>query len=181
MRNLLRIAIGAGLFSLTLQAATVGFTVTPLGGNNFRYVYDFTALSLQANQEVDIRFSPTLYSTLTNGVAGANFSLAIFQPNNPPGSFGDYSALSLINNPALTGPFRVDFTFLGTGTPGAQAFLINQYDAAGNFISTITTGSTTPPGGAVPEPATWTLGVAGLVFAGVARSARRRRYLREKS
>src|SRR3954453_19431382 len=112
MRNLLRFVIGAGLFSISLQAATVGFTVSPLGGTSFRYVYDFTALSLQANQEVDIRFSPTLYSTLTNGVAGPNFSLAIFQPNNPPGSFGDYSALSLINNPALTGPFRVDFTFL---------------------------------------------------------------------
>src|SRR5207248_993965 len=118
MRNLLRFAIGVGLFSISLQAATVGFTVSSLGGSSFRYTYDFTSLSLQANQEVDIRFSPTLYSTLTNGVAGSGFSLAVFQPNNPPGSFGDYAALALINNPSLTGPFRVDFTFLGAGTPG---------------------------------------------------------------
>src|SRR5215212_2554454 len=120
MRNLLRFAIGAGLFSITLQAATVGFTVSSLGGNNYRYVYDFTSLNLQANQEVDIRFSPTLYSTLTNGLAGSGFSLAVFQPNYPPCASGDYSALALINNPPLTGPFRVDFTFLGTGTPGSQ-------------------------------------------------------------
>lgn len=179
MRNLLRIAIGAGLFSITLSAGTVGFSVTALGGNNFRYLYDFTALSLQANQEVDIRFSPTLYSTLTNGVAGPGFSLAVFQPNNPPGSFGDYSALSLVNNPSLTGPFRVDFAFLGTGTPGPQPFLINQYDSAGNFISTIDSGNTTPPPGTVPEPATWMLAVGGLLFAGVAKSARRWWSLRE--
>src|SRR2546430_6412605 len=114
MSNLLRFAIGASLFSISLQAATVGFTVSPLGGTNFRYTYDFTSLSLLANQEVDIRFSPTLFSTLTNGVAGAGFSLAIFQPNIPPGAFGDYSALATINNPPLTGPFRVDVTFLGT-------------------------------------------------------------------
>jgi hypothetical protein len=165
MRNLLRFAIGAGLFSISLQAGTVGFTVSPLGGSNFRYTYDFTSLSLQANQEVDIRFSPSLYSTLTNGIAGANFSLALFQPNNPPGSFGDYAALALINNPPLTGPFRVDFTFLGTGTPGSQPFFINQYDTAGNFLRVADSGNTTPPGGNVPELATWLLGTAGLVLA----------------
>jgi len=148
-----------------------------LGGNNFRYTYDFTSLSLQANQEVDIRFSPTLYSTLTNGIAGANFSLAVFQPNNPPGSFGDYAALALINNPSLTGPFRVDFTFLGTGTPGSQPFVINQYDAGGNFLSIVDSGSTAAPGGPVPEPATWLLGAAGLIFAAIAKSARRRTLL----
>src|SRR3954466_3974828 len=62
MRNLLRIAIGVGLFSISLQAATIGFSVSSLGVNGsgqpvFRYLYDLTALSLQVNQEVDIRFS----------------------------------------------------------------------------------------------------------------------------
>src|SRR5258707_11741495 len=161
MRNLLRFAIGAGLFSISLQAATVGFTVSPLGGNNFRYTYDFTGLSLQANQEVDIRFSPTLFSTLTNGIAGANFSLAVFQPNNPPGAFGDYAALALINNPPLTGPFRVDFTFLATGTPGSQPFFITQYDAQGNFLRVVDSGATPPPRGNLPEPPNWLLGAAG--------------------
>jgi len=147
-----------------------------LGGTSFRYTYDFTTLSLQANQEVDIRFSPTLYSTLTNGVAGSGFSLAVFQPNNPPGAFGDYAALALVNNPSLTGPFRVDFTFLGAGSPGAQPFFINQYDAAGNFLRIVDSGTTTPPGGNVPEPATWLLGAAGLIFTAIAKSARRRTY-----
>jgi hypothetical protein len=181
MRNLLTCLIGAGLFAVNLQAATVGFTVSPLGGSNFRYTYDFTALSLLANQEVDIRFSPTLFSTLTNGIAGANFSLAVFQPNNPPGASGDYAALALINNPPLSGPFRIDVTFLGTGTPGSQPFFINQYDAAGNFLRVVDSGSTTPPGGNVPEPATWLLGSAGLIFTGIASTLRRRRtHLRDR-
>jgi len=172
MRNLLRFAIGVGLFSISIQAATVGFTVSSLGGSNFRYTYDFTSLSLLANQEVDVRFAPALYSTLTNGVAGSGFSLAVFQPNNPPGAFGDYAALALINNPPLTGPFRVDFTFLGSGTPGFQPFVINQYDAAGNFLRVVDSGNTFSPSAPIPEPATWLLGAAGLILA--AKSVRRR-------
>jgi len=178
VRNLLRFAIGASLFSISLQAATIGFTVSPLGGTSFRYTYDFTGLSLQANQEVDLRFSPALYSTLTNGIAGADFSLAVFQPNVPPSAFGDYLALAVINNPSLIGPFRVDVTFLGTGTPGSQAFFINQYDSTGNFVGVIDSGTTTPPGGNTPEPANWLLGAAGLIFIGIAGTRRHRRSLR---
>jgi len=180
MRNLLRVAIGAGLFSLTLQAATVAFTVSTVGVSGsgdtiFRYQYNVTGLALLANQELDLRFSPALYSNLTNAVAPAGFSTALFQPNNPPGAFGDFSAFTTTNMPNVTGPFSVDFIFRGAGTPGSQPFLINQYDAAGLFLRVVDSGTTVPAGGPnVPEPATYLLSMGGLLFAGIARFARRR-------
>src|SRR5437588_331544 len=61
-------------------------------------------------------------------------SLILFQPNNPPGATGDYIALAQVNNPPLTGPFSVVFVFKGMGTPGAQPFVVEQFDQNGNFV-----------------------------------------------
>jgi len=185
MRNLLGFAIGLGLLSINLQAATVAFTTSTVGVNGtgdtvFRYLYDLTGVSLQQHQEVDIRFDPGVYGILTNGVAPAGFSLALFQPNNPAGAFGDYSVLAVVPNPNVGGIFSVDFTLKPGHSAGPQPFLINQYQNDDNtFIATIASGVTTPAGGnPVPEPSTWMPAVAGLLlFTGIARSARRQRYL----
>lgn len=158
-----------------LQAGTIQYQVSDLGGNAHRYTYSISGFSLQANQEVDIRFDAALYGVLSNGVAGAGFDLLLVQPNIPPGTPGDYSALALVNNPSLTGPFSVDFTYLGQGLPGAQPYFINQYDAAGNLVSTSVSSMTTSVGGApVPEPATCVLAGLGLLAGGAFRTMRRR-------
>src|SRR4051794_28013889 len=102
MYRLPRLVLTLGLFALTLPAAVINFTVTNVGANVFRYNYTVSAVTFQANQELDIRFDPALYSTLTSGVAPSGFSLDLFQPNNPPQAFGDYSAVALVNNPSLT-------------------------------------------------------------------------------
>jgi hypothetical protein len=97
-------------------------------------------------------------------MAPDDFDVLLLQPDNPPGSPGVYSALALVDNPLL-GPFSVDFTFLGSGAPGAQPFFINQLDASGNLVSS-EGGSTTP----IPEPATVVFGFITLLTAGLARS-----------
>jgi hypothetical protein len=169
MRTLCLLVLGLAVPCGIASAASVGYEVTDLGGNDFRYSYTFTGVTLQAQQEIDIRFDPALFGLLSNAVAPPQFDLLVLQPNNPPGSFGDYSVLSLINSPDLTGTFSVDVEFLGTGKPGSQPFFINQYDAAGALILSTPGGSTKPlvPGdpGDVPEPATLWLTVGSLIAA----------------
>jgi hypothetical protein len=174
MTRLLWLSLWAGLLGSNLIASTIGFQVTNLGQNSYRYTYAVSDFTFGKDQELDIRFDPTLYGTLSNGVAGSDFAVLLLQPNNPPGTFGDYSALALVQNPSLAVPFSVDFTFLGSGKPGAQPFLINQFDANGNFVSTLTSGSTTPQETAVPEPAALLLTGGGLLMTTILRSIRRR-------
>lgn len=174
MRNRFWLPLCFAVIGAGLQAGTIQFQTTNLGGNTYQYTYFPSGFALQANQELDIRFSPILYTNLNSGVAGAGFDLALLQPNNPSGTFGDYSALALVNNPLLTGPFSVNFNYLGSGQPGSQPYRINQYNQSGAFVATIDSGVTTPVGGApsVPEPGT--LPLAGAALAAILWTVRRR-------
>jgi hypothetical protein len=154
----------AGLAAGNLGATTVRFQVINLGSNSFTYNYSVSGIAFQQNEELDIRFDPALYGILSTPVAGPGFRLTLLQPNNPPGTFGDYDALAMINNPSITGPFGLNFTFLGTGQPGSQPFLINQFDQSGNFISTVEAGFTSS---SIPEPASLSLSVMGLLVGGI--------------
>jgi|HubBroStandDraft_4_1064222.scaffolds.fasta_scaffold308962_1 hypothetical protein len=157
------------LLAANLDAAAIGFEITSLGGTAYRYTYFPAGLMLQTSEQVDILFDPTLYGTLSNGVAPPGFELLLFQPNNPQGALGHYSALALINNPSLAGTFGVDFTYAGSGTLGSQPFFINQEDSSGNVTSIVASGSTTPLS-SVPEPAS-----IGLLGVGVAALGWKRR------
>src|SRR5579864_157626 len=86
----------AGLLAGGLNAATITFEVTPLGGNNYHYTYGISGIVFQPNQGVDIRFDPTLFpaNSLTNATVGSGFTLFLLQPNNPPGTSGDYEAVA---------------------------------------------------------------------------------------
>jgi hypothetical protein len=137
-------------------------------------MYFLDALTVQQDMEVDIRFTPALYGVLSNPVAPAEFDLLLLQPNNPPGAFGDYSLLALVDNPPLSGPFSVDFTFKGPGLPGAQPFFINLIDPVSGDVTRLDSGSTIPSGGtAVPEPGTFLWGGAGLLTAVLTRARKR--------
>lgn len=179
MSILCRLIFIAGLFSINLMSAVIAFEVsevgvTAAGDTLYRYTYSPEGFTLPQNSEIDIRFDPALYGELSNGVAPAEFDLLLLQPNNPPGAFGDYSALALIDNPPLSGVFSVDFTFLGAGVPGAQPWLVNQFDEQGNFVSTIASGTTASSTAVVPEPATCAAGCFTLLMAGAAHFWRRR-------
>jgi len=162
-RLLLTVAIFALFPAGRAWSATLGFDVTPLGGNVFRYEFFPADLALQANQEIEVQFDPGSFSGLLNGVAGVDYQLRLLQPGNPPGASGIYSALALIDNPSLSGPFRVDAIWTRQGSPGALPFSINQFDAAGQLIiGTLATGTL----GVAPEPGVFLLSLGGLVIMG---------------
>lgn len=173
MRTLLQVIVCAGILAMNVMAASITFDVdvvgtTGTGETLYRYTYSFASLTLGEDTEVDIRFSPTVYGMLLNPVAPLGFDVLVLQPNNPPGTFGDYSALAMVDNPPLDGPFTVDFTLLGSAVPGSQQFFINQIADDGT-VTRLDSGFTTPIG-AVPEPATFVLVAAGVLAAGVARA-----------
>jgi hypothetical protein len=174
MRDLLRLFLWLGLAAPLLTAGTVEYQSTNLGQNIFRYTYSLSGFAFQQNEELAIEFNPALFGTLSNAQVGSGFMATLLPTNNPPGASGIYSALALVANPSLAGPFSVDVVYLGQGMPGAQAFSINQYDQDLNFITTLESGVTTPLGApAVPEPGTCSLIGAGLLAA--AFGLRRRR------
>src|ERR1700682_2860787 len=169
MRMRLWLPLWIGLLGTNLHAAAIQFQVTPLGGTSFRYTYFLSGFMFQANQALDIQFNPSLYGTLSNGMVGSGFSPLLLQPNNPPGTTGDYIALAQVNNPPLTGPFSVDFLFKGMGTPGAQPWVVDQFDQNFNFIPctgpACGSGTTTPVGSTtIPEPGSFSLGGVALLM-----------------
>lgn len=177
MRKILWLSLWLGMLAPTLPAGTIQFSVSGLGANAYRYTYFISGFALQANQELDIRFDPARYGNLTNAVAGGNFLLTLFQPNNPPGTFGDYSLLATVNNPSLAGPFSVDFNYTGAGQPESQPYVFNEYDPNGSLtVSTQGPGLVTTPAGqaAVPEPGSFSLAAAALLLGGAAWAARHR-------
>lgn len=179
MRNVCAVILWAALLSINLSAATIEVDVSPLGPGGpgeslFRYTFSISDETLMENEEIAIRFNPSQFSALSNGVAPSDFDLLLFQPDNPPGSFGSYSLLSLVNNPSLAGPFRVDASVFGQIAPVVLPFSINQYDDSGAFLGTRDSGFTQPGGVVIPEPGTLLFGGAGILAAVIARLVQRR-------
>lgn len=174
MRFMLRLAILAMLTVGPLTAASIT-RISTIGTNGsgdtvYHYVYTLVGDPLLLNQEVEIRFAAGLYGLLSNGLAPTGFDLLLFQPNQPGGADGRYSAVAQVNNLSLSGVFSVDAVFLGTGTPEPQAFFVNQLDAQGGIVTLDLNG--------VPEPGTWWLGLSGLLAAGIVKAAGRLRQVR---
>lgn len=177
-RQLPRLLLLTLLLTCSLSATMIQFHVATNGstGTYQYFISGFAATgqcpnntALTCSNEIDIQFAPTVFSQISNGVATAGFSLLLFQPNNPPQAAGDYSALAIVSNPSLAGPFSVDFTLAAGGTPGAQAFFIESFDSFGFFEGFAEqTGATTQQVvGNVPEPASLLLIVVGLISGGV--------------
>lgn len=150
MRNVFLLAVVGGVLA---AGGTIGYEVTSLGGNVYQYSYFLSGFSFADNEAFDIQFDNSLYQNLTGGVAGSGFDLLVLQPAGGP---GDYFAEANTTNPPLTGPFTVDFTYLGVGLPGSQSYVLDQFDQNNIFQETVGSGTTT----AVPEPGT--IGLAGL-------------------
>jgi len=173
MRNFLALTIWAGLVAANLSAGTVSYDFSilpyappadePAGSSMVQLTYLLSNFSFAANQAIDIQFDPTLYDSLSNAQAPSGFDLTILQPNNPPGEGGDFIALATTNGP-FSGSFSIDAVYLGSGTPPAQSYTIDQFAPDGSFVSQVTSGETTPTGTAVPEPGTFWLGGIGLLF-----------------
>jgi hypothetical protein len=152
------------MLAANMSAGTIQYQVGTIGIDSYHYNFILGGMRIDANQQLEIRFDPNIYLGLGNGTAGSDFNLTLLQPNNPKGTFGDYTATAFVNNASLAGPFGVDVQIASGSIPGSQAFVINQLDAGGKFVSTIQSGSTTPAENAVPEPASGFLAGAALFF-----------------
>jgi hypothetical protein len=174
MRCILISSLLAGLLAGNMSAATIQFQASDLGSNQFHLTYIVTDFVFSLNQELDVQFDPATYLSLSNGAAPTGFDVLLLQPNNPPGTPGDFSSLSLVASPAI-GPFSVDVQLAGPGGPGAQNFFINQLDDNGVIQSVLASGKTTSSVIAtVPEPATLPLAGLALITGSAWLAVRRR-------
>lgn len=172
MRNLLWLTFILVMTYSNLAAGVITVGTSSLGGNLYRDNYVLSGVTFQANEALDISFDPSLYGSLSNGVAPSGFSVTLLQPNNPPGDSGDFIALAQADNSSGSEAFSVQFMYLGAGQPGIQPVSLNQFDQNGVFQYAVDT-----PGVAsqvqssqAPEPATFTL--IGISF--LAHTLRRR-------
>jgi hypothetical protein len=168
MRVALLFLLCACVLIPNLSAGTIGYSVTALGPSTYHYDYLLSGVPFVANEELDIRFDPTIFASLSNGVAGNGFLfIPCCQPNNPPGVFGDYEIIALSNISMPTGSFGVDVTvFAGASLPGSQPFFLNQLDSNGVILFNISAGFTEAGRSApdaAPEPSAASLLAIGLL------------------
>jgi hypothetical protein len=176
----LAIALLAGSAATSLPASPIiQYQATVLDTNGLgqelvQYNYSLSGFNLvdvttptPHDYELDIEFDPTVYLQLSNGEAGPGFNLLLFQPNNPPGASGVYSALATVNDPSTTGTFSVDALLAagkGPPPPDAQTWVID--DDSQSFTQ-ISSGAVSqqPVAGAPEPPSYWLCGV-GLLTVG---------------
>ncbi|HNQ24393.1 MAG TPA: hypothetical protein PKK06_15005 [Phycisphaerae bacterium] len=167
--NLLALSLSL-LLPASLCAAgpvSIYYEATPLGGNEWQYVYDVANNSLPGPiEEFTIWFALGQYAQLAletpDPPAGAWDEL-VAQPDPILHADGFYDALTLATGIPVGGHesgFTVRFEWLGTGEPGAQPFEI--IDPV--TFDTIWGGST------LPEPS-----AAGLLLCALTLARRHRR------
>lgn len=158
--------LAGNIFGVTLQYRLTDLGAATSGEMQHRFTYFLSDAILGPSQEIDIRFDPAVFRLLSNPTAPAGFSTLVLQPNNPPGAFGDYSALAVTGNSNSMDIFSVDFVLLHNNLAGSQPFFINQFDQlTGNFVRTVQSGSTelAAPAG-VPEPRSFWFAAIGLML-----------------
>ena len=156
--------------------AIIDYDLKSLGGNSYQYDYTVTNDgSLGADVTIDwfaILFDPGLYE---------ENSLTIVTPEPPaadwyedilgsglliPAAYDVLADVLAWNSGIAVGEsvsgFAVQFTWLGTGMPGAQPFEIYDPD---NIDVPLATGRTRAAGTSVPEPGTLALLFLGAVVA----------------
>ncbi|MGR9117360.1 MAG: hypothetical protein ACU85E_16515 [Gammaproteobacteria bacterium] len=147
----------------TLNASTINYDVTSLGGNSWEYSYTVNNDMLSVDiEEFSIFFDVGLYENLSIGSTPADWDPLVIQPDPSLSEDGFYDVLALVSGIApgasLDG-FSVVFDYLGTGTPGSQSFDI--VDPAA--FEVLDSGNTTRIGQSVPEPVTLWLLLVGII------------------
>jgi hypothetical protein len=175
--RILTLALAALLQTVPVLASgiryeAVDLTDTTPGGD--RWLYRFTPEhDFNAGEGFTIYFAPQFYSGLTNALPTSNpdWSPAlVVQPDLLSTLDGFYDVLAAVVHASTAGPFQVEFTWLGLGTPGPQPFEIYTTNAPGGFD--ILTAGSTSAASAVPEPAT--LLAAGTALLAIGALRRRR-------
>jgi hypothetical protein len=142
-RSLALAALTAWMCASPAAHAQVSYTATDLNGSTWQYDYTITNSLVPTNVgEFTIFFTLGQYSNLNVENSPGTWSSIVAQPdpNLPADGFFDSQALNNGLAPGGTqANFSVDFTWLGTGTPGPQTFDIVDT----NDYSTLYEGSTT--------------------------------------
>jgi hypothetical protein len=175
------------LAAVTLGSAAhsqVAYTATDISGNTWQYSYTLTNGLVPGNiGELTVFFSVGLYSNLASPASPGNWSPIVVQPDAslPQDGFYDVQALDAGLAPGQSvSEFTVDFTWLGTGTPGSQLFnIVNPVDYSTQYAGNTTLAG--PPTQSAPEidaasaAAALTLLCGGLVLLNSRRGDRRGR------
>lgn len=155
MKILLASAVAA---AATLAAAPVGAELY-----NFTLSGDYTASFAIDSSPIPDEFIPglglVLYGIPVTGTDTGVFDLGFFE-----GGFG--GGMSIVAPATFDAVFVADGPQLFTGTVDAPTFLtgsfaLTQYQGTGRYTLTIASAA-----GAVPEPASWALMIAGIGLAG---------------
>ena len=167
--------IGLLLIAISLaqpvRATVIHYDSSNLTGNTWQYSYSLINDSLVDTIDMFTVYFPFgNYQKLNVGSAPATWDPLVVEPNNFLQNDGYYDVLALVSGVApggKLGSFLVTFDYIGTGTPGAQAFdIVNPITFA-----TLDSGNTTPaPPAVVPVPAgVWLFGSFLVGFIGYSR------------
>lgn len=142
----------------------------------YRYFVDGT---FEENQGFSVFFETGLFEALeAQPLANAGWDVLTLPPDPVLPADGIYDALALTTGPSLANAFIVNFLWLGAvgSTPGAQAFMVNQWAPDGvTWVASLQEGMTTPLAQPVPVPEPSTLLLMSSAVAGLAWRKRRRR------
>jgi len=166
MLKFLALFLSSFLIMVASAQASVAptFEVTDLADapgdpNRMMITYRFSG-PLEAFSGVNFLFSAQLFSDLSAD-STSDFLASVIQ-SDLAGPDGIVSLMALQDFDATPFAFDVQFTYLGSGTPGSQGFEFTN----ANF-DLVASGSTVPFGvAAIPEPSTLLLLLPGLMMLG---------------
>jgi len=155
-----------------VQAATVNYTATHVGGTTWRYDYVLTNDSLLVDiEEFTIYFAPNLYANLVAGPT-AGWDILVIQPDSQIPDDGFYDGLVMglsgIAPGGVAAGFSVTFNYLGAGTPGTQPFEVVDPQSFAPILSGSTVAA--PPLQGLVDPNSVAFGGQSMFTPSVARS-----------
>ena len=173
--SLAALLLPAAANALMIQYAATDLTDTTSGEDLWRYDYTLSGQVFNEYQGFTVFFSPTNYGVLSSpGAPNSSPDRDVLTIDPDPGIPDDgwFDALALVNNASLSGTFSVQFVWLGGAStaPGAQSY--ETYKCSDIDCSTgvdITSRGGSLPTGAIPEPASLSLVLAGLLGLGARR------------